>query len=78
MTVPGPYGDQTTDAILAAQGYVPAQQGEFLGRILDPVREAALASAVDLLRDERATVDAVVTVAKAFEEYLDPPEETLT
>jgi hypothetical protein len=67
MTVPGPYGDQTTDALIAAQG-------GFVGPALQAIPEAkafALEQAVDLCRQDRdSTAKEVVEVAEIFEAYL--------
>jgi hypothetical protein len=64
----------------------PVEQGTFLGRILDPVRAAALQAAVAMIPHvtiasaaERITLNVdpeqVVSHAERFEAYLDPPEE---
>jgi hypothetical protein len=79
MTVPGPYSDQTTDALLAAQGYIPGQVEQF-GRILDPVRHAALRAAYECYRyfesdEEGDAIGEILAVAERFESWLARDEE---
>jgi hypothetical protein len=77
-TPAGSRGDQMTDVVLAAQGYVPPQVEQF-GRTLDPVRGAALAAAIDainaLMPGTNMTVERVLETARTFEAYLTGKEE---
>jgi hypothetical protein len=73
---PGPESPYPASIAPYALGEPIPGQVEQFGRILDPVRAAALAAAVRLKSVIPVpSAEEVIALAEVFEAYLDPPEE---